>query len=109
MPPQFDVLEQVLPPLHLAAAKGDVLGLNQQLAQGVDVNAFATLPGNNRLTPMMFAIDGRHSDIVALLLQRGAGTSALYPPADEGVRDTMLNHAAELEDLEILHLLLRRS
>ncbi|MFI4882559.1 MAG: ankyrin repeat domain-containing protein [Phycisphaerales bacterium JB064] len=66
-----------LPPLHHAAAMGDVRTIERLLAAGEDPDAFAALPNFlapwlDEPTPLILAVEGGHSEAVRLLLDAGA-------------------------------------
>ena len=61
-----------LPPLHLAAQKGQMHVVEFLLDQGADVNA-----GEWRGTPLQLAAKAGHKAVCALLLDRGAENDAL--------------------------------
>jgi cytohesin len=62
-----------LPPLHAAAASGDVRTLTSLLRRGVDPNA---RDGVDRATPLHFAASYGHFDVAERLLDAGADVNA---------------------------------
>src|SRR5437870_13850963 len=78
-----------------AAKSGDLVGLRNLLDAGADVNA-------RRGEPLIGAVLEGHTEIVQLLLERGADPNA----KDEEHEITVLMYAAQESDVEIVRLLL---
>jgi len=79
------------------ASDGDLSLVEKALDNGEEVNCTADEGG---LTPLHYACDRGHVDVVKLLLARGANITAL----DEG-RQTPLHYAVSNDFLEVVRLL----
>jgi len=91
------------PPLHQAAAKGQLVVAQFLLSNGADVNAI----GPRARPPLIEAADNGHRTLVELLLNKGAsvggaddnGQTALHLAASRGFRtvvELLLAHGAEV-------------
>ena len=59
-------------PIHRAAAKGDLAGVQAELDKGADVNA----KNDDGATPLHHAAEKGHKEIVELLINKGADVNA---------------------------------
>ena len=66
-----DTAVPAIPPLHAAAAKGDLATVRTLLVQGIDINARDSWGR----TALMMAVLGRHQNLVVALMDAGAETS----------------------------------
>ncbi len=90
-----------LPPLHVAAEKGDVSEIRRLLQRGTDVNERGGPPF--RLTALMCAAANGHLDAARLLLEKGAGVDL----KEEFGGQTALHFAAWKGHVEVAKELLR--
>lgn len=84
--------------LAVAAARGDVAGIESFIRSGADPNA----PGKNGVTALLWALGARSKPGVQALLRFGADPSRR---ADNGISAVTL--AASLEDPELLGMVLK--
>jgi cytohesin len=91
-------------PIHDAAYDGDLAGVQAQLDAGADVNA----KDGDRWTPLHFAVDFDHKEIVELLIAKGADVNAqvAHRPAGFGDlrtgNDTALDFTDDWDTIELL-------
>ena len=73
--------------IHIAAHSGDIEADKQHLAAGTDVNGLGI---HGDATPLYWAADGRHPEIVELLIANGADVNAksviLGTPLDYAIK-----------------------
>ena len=83
-------------PIHSAAARGDLAGVQAELNNGADVNAkFREGLVFHCGTPLHYAVDGGYKEVAELLINKGAdvqskdkcGESALHTAAIRGYED----------------------
>ena len=86
--------------LLTAARKGDLAQVKALLDKGVDVNSKSSYGQ----TPLFFACDRGHTEIVRLLLERGANPNV----KDTFYNATALTWAADKKRLEIVQMLLAK-
>jgi ankyrin repeat protein len=85
--------------LHFAAMDGDVEKCAQLVAGGYDPNTFDEI-GN---TPLHYAAEKEHFDIVSFLLSHGANVNSLDVPK---IGQTPLSHVAQTCSLKMARILL---
>jgi hypothetical protein len=101
MPPSRDPGNGPLTPLHIAARDGDIESLQQLLESTVaEAKVGIDCLAKFGWTPMMFAARHGHSEIVKLLLARGANVAA----ADHH-RSTALHRAAHQNSVKTIEAL----
>jgi ankyrin repeat protein len=86
-------------PIHTAAEKGDLAGVQAELDKGVDVDE-----GDDswpEMTPLHYAVGEGHTEVVELLIANGADVSA-----KDNIGRTPLHYAAFGSDKEIIELLI---
>ncbi|MEM6326228.1 MAG: ankyrin repeat domain-containing protein [Bacteroidota bacterium] len=76
--PVGDDFSVVLPPFHQAALDGDAEAIEQHLAEGADLDAFAQIapPPDAVVTPLHCAAAAGHAAIVRRLIEAGADVEA---------------------------------
>jgi len=84
-------------PIHTAAEKGDLAGVQAELDKGADVNK----KDNDGMTPLLIAVTLGHKEIVELLIAKGADVNVADP-----FSMTPLHFAAVFGQKEITELLL---
>jgi hypothetical protein len=84
-------------PIHTAAEKGDLAGVQAELDKGADVNK----KDNDGMTPLLIAVTLGHKEIVELLIAKGADVNVAGP-----FSMTPLHFAAVFGQKEITELLL---
>ena len=84
-------------PIHDAALDGDFDKVQRQLDAGVDVNE----ESSTGLTPLHYAANSGHNDIVELLIERGANVNA----TDSGKGGTPLDYAYWGDQEEVIETL----
>ncbi len=84
-------------PIHTAAEKGDLAGVQAELDKGADVNK----KDNDGMTPLLIAVTLGHNEIVELLIAKGADVNVADP-----FSMTPLHFAAVFGQKEITELLL---
>ncbi|NYZ77289.1 ankyrin repeat domain-containing protein, partial [Candidatus Micrarchaeota archaeon] len=80
----------------LAAGKGDIKKVKMLFSKGADLNA----PSSNGFTPLMWAVLGKHVEVIEFLVEKGADVNA---PSIHGL--TALMTAARNGDIETVRLL----
>src|SRR5437870_2376160 len=87
--------------LHLAAQSGDLKGVKKYLDEGLDPNVFDDLSK----TPLHYAAEGEHIDVVQLLLSRGANVN-IREDSSTNVGNTVLAHVAAQCSIHLARVLL---
>jgi ankyrin repeat protein len=81
--------------IHEAAKKGDLQDVKRHLNRGAAVNA----KDADGLTPLLFAFDGGHKDIVELLIAKGADVNAQTADGFTPLQKAVENHHMDVAEL----------
>jgi len=89
--------------LHIPAAKGDLVSIQQALAKGADINAKDIIDQ----TPLMYAAESGRLDMVKYLVENGADVNA--KSFNKHTRGTSLIYAASNNRVDVINYLLDHS